>query len=139
MKKLLLFLILFSVIFILNPVKAACPTEGLVPCGTPDCPCQLCHLFVLLNKIINFVLFKLVPPLAVFMLVVGGVMFLFASGSPGTLEQAKKILTAVIMGLIIIYGAWMIVGMFLSAIGLSDVGIGLVGPDKWFKIDCSVQ
>jgi hypothetical protein len=137
MKKLLLFLILSLAFF--NPVKAACPTEGLVPCGTADCPCTLCHLFALFNNIINFALFKLVPPLAVLMLVVGGVLFLFASGSPGTLEQAKKILTAVIIGLIIIYGAWMIIGMFLSAIGLSSFGVGLVGPDKWFKIDCSTQ
>jgi len=137
MKK--IFLILALILFLSPLMVHGQESQGLVPCGGPGNPCQLCHLFVLFNNIVNFILFKLVPPLAVFMLVIGGVTFLFAGGSPETLERAKKILTAAVMGLIIIYGAWMIVGFFLSAIGLSDLGIGLVGPDKWFKIDCSVQ
>lgn len=117
-------------------IKAA----GLIPCGGKgEPPCQLCHLFVLLQNIINFILFQFVPPLAVLMIVIGGVMFFFAGGNPASAERAKQILTATIIGLVIIYASWMLVGTILSAIGLSDFGVGLVGPDKWFQINCPIQ
>ena len=57
--------------------------QGLIPCGKKVCingeydengicggdekefPCTFCHFFVMLDEIIDFVLFKLVPPIAI--------------------------------------------------------------------------
>lgn len=103
--------------------------NGLVPCGydldgdgvyEDNERCQLCHFFVLFERIIDFVLFKLVPPIAVLMLVIGGVMFFFAAGNPGALARAKSIITTTVIGLIIIYVAFLLIGMFLLSIGLAD-------------------
>ena len=62
-------IILISFLIILPLFTQA---AGLVPCGGPGEPvCTFCHLFVLFNNVIKFVMFDLVPPAAVLMLVVG--------------------------------------------------------------------
>lgn len=127
--------ILEPVIVEATRIRTDCP-EGLVPCGTPTCPCRFCDFFVMLERIVDFILFKIVPPLAILMLVVAGAMFLFSGGNPNTIARAKSLATAVIIGLAIIYGGWLLISLFLTAIGLSKFGMGLVGPDKWFIIEC---
>lgn len=116
-----------------------CPKEGegLVPCGNvPSCPCELCDLFVMIDRILDFLLFKIVPVLAALMIAIGGFMYIFAFGKPETISQAKRLFTAVAIGLLIIYGAWVIINTFFAMIGLSDFGLKLTGPDKWFIINC---
>ena len=123
-KKISLIVLLASIVLIPLITNA-----GLVPCGEEGNPCQLCHFFVLIDNVIDFVLIQLVPPLAVLMLVIGGIMFVgatleFLPGGPTLLSDAKKLMTSVIIGLIIIYGGWIIIGLFLSTIGLSEVAGG---------------
>ena len=61
--------------------------EGIVPCGRVIegtlISCQFCHLFVMLDGIVDFIIFKIVPPLATLMIVIGGVMFMIAYGVGG--------------------------------------------------------
>ena len=104
--------------------------EGLVPCGkSQPAPgehewvtmrCQFCHFFVMLDGIIDFVLVYIVIPVAVLMLVVGGVMFFFAGARPDMMAKGKKLITSVIIGLVIIFASYMIVGAVLAAMGLAD-------------------
>lgn len=173
MKKIFLIIFLGSLLF---PLIASAGTyiaddtdvcyEGLVPCGKEvyiggswedgKCVggipkftrCQFCHFFVMLDEIIDFVLFKLVPPIAILMLVIGGVMFMFAhfggaemlpgggAGGPKMLGQAKKLITSVVIGLIIIFAAWIIIDLFFSLIGVAE-WTGL--QEGWFRIKCSIQ
>ncbi len=104
---------------------------GLVPCGrscddpTTDeidesDPCQLCDFFVMLDKWIDRLLFMVVPPLAVLMIAIGGGMYIISQGQPEMLSRAKRLFTAVVIGLLIIYGAFLIIGTLLWAIGLAD-------------------
>lgn len=158
------FLGFFLVIFLLSifgSVYAACTTEagvdcpdcpepgGLVPCGRScddpnteppgncECePCTLCHFFVMIEKWINRILFILVPSLAALMIAIGGGMYVIARGDPEMLSRAKKLFGSVVVGMIIIYGAWLIINLFFTVIGFSEFGLGLTGPDKWFKINC---
>ncbi|OIO46644.1 MAG: hypothetical protein AUJ31_01340 [Parcubacteria group bacterium CG1_02_39_15] len=110
-------------------------------------PCTFCHFFVMLDGIFDFVLFQLVPPLAVLMLAIGGIMYIMAqfggaevltgggSGGPKLLGQAKKLMTAVVMGLVIIYGGWLIVDLFFDTIGVADwTGLN----QGWFSIKCQI-
>jgi hypothetical protein len=134
--------------------------DGLVPCGKEvyvggnwedgkcvgGAPtfirCQFCHFFVMLDGIIDFVLFKLVPPIAILMLVIGGVMFFAAAGSPEKLGTAKKLMTSVVIGLIIIFAAWIIITEFFMFIGLSSTGPLqelVTDPTKWSQINCTIQ
>lgn len=107
--------------------------NGLVPCGGPNQdPCRLCDFFVLFDNIVDFTLFSLVPPIAVLMLVIGGAMFFFAGGKPESLGKAKAILTATVIGLLIIYGAWLLLSTFFMTIGVNEwTGLG-----EWFNYPC---
>jgi hypothetical protein len=124
----------------------SCPLAGgIVPCGrerddatTPEfenCPCRLCHLFVLVDRIIKFALFKIVVPLAVLMIVIGGIMFLTAGGNPERISSSKKLMTNVAIGILIIFAAWIIVNTILMLIGVAD-WTGL--KEGWWQIECPV-
>jgi hypothetical protein len=123
-KKQTILAILFAVFLIsvggIVLAQTGCPTEGLVPCGTEGCPCKFCHFFVMFDRIVDFVLFKLVPPIAVLMLLIGGAMFIFGGGSPAIVTKGKNIMTSVAIGLIIIFVAYLVIGLFLHMIGLND-------------------
>jgi len=123
-----------------------CPPElrgGLVPCGKncddpctkacECCPCTLCHLFVLFKRIVDFATLNILFPLAVLMIVVGGVMFLTAAGDPGRIGTAKKILTSVVIGLFIIFLAWLIVDTVITF--LTPAGSPF---QNWSTINCPV-
>jgi hypothetical protein len=140
--------------------------EGLVPCGkevqvggswvggkciggTPTfIRCQFCHFFVMLDGAIDFVLFKLVPPIAILMLVIGGVMFILGyfggpellegggKGGPKMFSQGKKLITSVFIGLIIMFAAWLIINLFFQFIGVAD-WTGL--QQGWFRINCPIE
>lgn len=75
----------------------------------------------------------LVPPLAALMLVVSGVMFFASAGDAFALSRAKKVLTSVVLGLIIVYGAWLIINTFFMLIGVSE-WTGL--SQGWFTYPC---
>ena len=112
----LLPIILFSFFFFQIAFAA-----GLVPCGGPgEPPCQLCHLFVLLDNVIDFFLLKIVFPVSVLLLVIGGFMFLFYAENPKMVERGKSILTSVVIGLVIIFSAYLVVGTFLKMVGLAQ-------------------
>ena len=110
-------------------------------------PCTFCHLFVMLDGIFDFLLFQLVPVIAVLMLVIGGAMYIFAyfgaaeilpegaKGGPALLGQAKKLMTSVVIGLIIIYAGWLVIDLFFDAIGVAEwTGLN----SGWFSIKCQI-
>ena len=131
MKKITFLILLFLIFLSANPAQAA----GLVPCGgAGESPCTLCHLFVMLNNIFKFVMFTLVPVVAVLMLVIGGVMFFFGGANPGMLTKAKGIITSVVIGILIIFCAWVIVNTVLTTSGIVKSPSVL----KWYEINCSI-
>lgn len=141
MKKLLpiLFFALFF-LFSANSVLAASACAGpIVPCGGLDSegaaqvPCKFCHLFVMFNNLIKFLLFCIVPPIAVAGIVMAGVFFIFSRGNPGTIQKAKGIIEAVVIGLFIVFTAWILINLFFTYINVAD-WTGL--SEGWFKYNC---
>lgn len=98
-------------------------------------PCQLCHLFVMLDILIDFALTYIVFPVASLLIIFSGGTLMFSSGDPGKIGQGKKILFSTVIGLIIIFSAWLIVNEFMRAIGVANwTGIG----DGWWTIHCPI-
>ncbi len=123
----LLFLSLFSI------AQASGPTP-LVPCGnSPAHPCTLCDLFVVFKNLVDFFLWRIVPPLAAIMIVVGGFYFILGQGRPENIEKAKDIFLTAFIGLMIIYGAWLLVNLFFQFIGVER----WTNLHKWWQIVCS--
>ncbi len=130
--------------------------EGLIPCGkclsvegagtSDECaerqkegvymPCQLCHFFIMLSAIIEFLI---APPgglvwlVGLVMILIGGILMLVGGGSPKLLGQAKSIFTSVAWGLAICLTAWIIVNTLFLAIGIKE------DYRPWSEIDCPVQ
>lgn len=136
----IIFLGLLFLAFTPNLTQAA----GLVPCGGKgEVPCQLCHFFVMFDNIIDFLL--LPPPagggivlgIAALMIAIGGFMYIFAyvggvEKGPSMISQAKSLFTAVVIGLIIIYGAWSVLSTYFMFIGVAN----WTGLQDWWQIPC---
>ncbi|HNY97785.1 MAG TPA: hypothetical protein PKM84_01545 [Candidatus Pacearchaeota archaeon] len=128
-------------IFTIFPIMAlaqASPTssQGLwqdIPFGSPE-SIQLCHLFVFIRNIVTFIIFILAPILAVLFLMVAGVLYVLSDEDVGNITKAKEILRSVLIGILITYGAWLLVDLFLIVMGAAD-WTGLNGG--WFKIRCN--
>ncbi|XOB42138.1 MAG: hypothetical protein ACKKMP_02110 [Candidatus Nealsonbacteria bacterium] len=150
------FFIILLLLILLVPDKIFAICEGpIVPCGTewgdnPEpppakiClnPCGFCHIFVLINNILMFVLTCLTPIIGAAMLVWGGFTLLGAGQSPTKVEQAKGIITAVVIGIVIIFVAWVFLNSFLASIGVAE-WTGLMDDpateeveEGWWRIQC---
>ena len=144
MKKIFLIILLALVLL---PFQAQAICEGpLVPCGlSKDSPyttginetdtCTLCHLFALLDNILRFIITCLVPIVSVLMLTIGGVLFIlsqFDIVSLGIFIKAKGTVTAVVVGLVVIFIGWVFLNLFLSTVGIAEwTGLG-----SWWEITC---
>ena len=116
--------------------------RGLVPCNLPydipDTPwderekCEIKHLFILINNILNFLLWKIAPIVIILLLGTSGLLFYFASLSGGNVEliyRIKKWWKVIIIGYILIFGSWLIVSYTLLLFGYR---VGIFG--EWWKI-----
>ncbi len=141
--KIISVIFLLSILVISAPAVFAggtgCPATGLVPCGTATCPCELCDFFVMAQKIVNFVLFTIVPPVAILLTVIAGVFFILGSGyDPSLIVKGKTALGSIAVGLLIIYGSWLMVNLFFTTIGLANTDFGRrIG--QWFVFPCGSQ
>ena len=131
MKK--IFFIIFLTLLLTSQVSAA----GLVPCGgNAEPPCKLCHILVMATRIIDTILLKIIPPLAILFIVIGGTYFVLGAGyDPNLINKAKALFSSVAIGLLIIYGAWLLVNLFFGVIGVAT-WTGL--SSGWWQINCPI-
>ena len=124
---LLLFLILA---FIPSQSDAA----GLVPCGgTGESACSLCHGFSLVKNIVDGFLFPIIPVIAGFFLVLGGMFLLAGMANPSALTQGRNVIIATLVGLLIIYVSWVVINTVLGFFGVTI----FTGPGTWWQLDLS--
>lgn len=122
-------LVLIIMPMVLSPVMALAQEAGLVPCGQAANdgqggianPCKFQHVLVLINKVVRFVLFKLVVPIAAIAFAWAGFLLLFSGGNSSQKEKAKKIFWSVLLGLAVAVAAWLIVYTVLNILGYQGV------------------
>lgn len=141
------FLWILAFFFILLPfiVLAQSP---LVPCGTVNVPgqpnfCTVCDLFVLLQRIVNYIII-VVGSIAALFLAYGGLLLLLPSvgaGGSGMYQRGKKVLTNTVIGIAIIFLSWVIIDTimkaFLALNYTSDAGTGELSWAPWSQIYCT--
>lgn len=110
--------------------------KGLVPCGGEgEDPCTLCHFFVLIKRVIEFLSIDVAIPLVAIMGFVSAILFVTAHGNPQWITRARQTITAAVIGFIIVLGSWVIVNtIVVIATGNSA---GEVFGKPWYKIQCS--
>ncbi len=103
---------IFSLVILIIPLIAyALP---LVPCGGEgQSACSVACFYVMVDRIIDFLLYAIAMPLSATALMVAGIM-LVAGGSEKAITTGKAILKFTLIGLFIAFGAWLIVDLILG-------------------------
>lgn len=137
-------------------LSAESRSGGLVPCGRScDDPttsgrpgdandetraCALCDGFSMFRRIVNMLLFQIVPILAALMIGIGGLMYVISyaggfmggAGGPELVNKANTLFKSVAIGILIMYGAWIIVNTFLAVFGVTIWN----GFGNWWTFQC---
>lgn len=95
---------------------------GLVPCDNSEGnPCDFDAFIALINKVIEFILFKMAIPIAAIMFAYAGFLMVTAGGEAAHARQeAKEIAMNTVIGLIFAAAAFLIVKTILSILGYTD-------------------
>lgn len=92
----------------------------IVQCGTGTgadfVPCNLCDLYVLVRRIIDFLLYVLALPIAVIVLLIGGLLLLTSAGDPGKIQQGKAAISNAVLGLVIAFAAWLLINTVMTTL-----------------------
>lgn len=134
--------------------------QGVVPCGTSKTPaCQPCHIFVLGQNILNFLWWGLSIPIATLMLAYGGFLMMLPGGigevvtlgtggekSVKQINKGKKVLTNTLIGILIVFFAWLAIDTIIKVVAGQNLGSGatakVLGPKgfgPWNKIPCEIK
>jgi len=138
MSKILVFGVIAIEVFgtlVLLAAPETAQAQGLIPCGgEAQPPCTLCHVFALLHNIIEFILVIVVPIIAAFLFAWGGFVWLSSMGNPSRVKQGQQILLAAVVGILIVYSAWLFINLLLTSLGVVTFG----GTGNWWEIDCEI-
>ncbi len=112
---------------------------GLVPCGltlnNPDTPwnerdaCGFRHLFILLKRLIDLILWELTPLALVVMVVISAVLFYTSMGNVEVITRIKEIWKSVGKGILIMLLSWTVISLLMMVIGYN---FGIYG--QWYQI-----
>ena len=138
---------LFTILFLLLSLVPLTADAGIVQCGIANDKgviedyCDFCDIFQLINNIVIFLLVPspsvnngaaVVPLVATLLILIGGFYILIAAGRPESQKKGKDIITAVVIGLLVVYTAWVVVMSILSFLGVAPwTGLG-----EWWDIKC---
>ena len=103
-----------ALILLLAPVfiQAATMPDRIVPCDGVDC--NLCHLAQLAQNLLNTGIFVAVF-LSAILFAYAGWLYL-SNQAVGEVERAKKIFLDVVLGLVLVLGAWILVDTLMKAL-----------------------
>lgn len=93
------------------------PAGPLVPCGGPDQPaCDPCYIIVLVINLLNFMILTLAPAIALLAFLYAGFVYAFSGGSDSRITAAKTVLWNVVIGSLIVFGAYFIVDTVIKVV-----------------------
>lgn len=112
---------------IFHPVCQEINDKGLVQCGEGSGenykPCKFQDFFDMIKRVIQYLLYCIIPPIAILILTIGGIILIVSGGSPNLKNIGKNILFYTIIGLFIAYGSWLIIDFVIKAIGHPGLGM----------------
>ena len=103
--------------------RAALSSAFIPECALRDNLTDTCRdvsifVFMLIN--IGRYLFGFVGSLVIFMLVLGGFQLIISQGNPEKIKKAKDIMVGAIIGLVVVFGAYMLVDFLGDTLGVQD-------------------
>lgn len=76
--------------------------------------CGFCDIAKLISNIFNFLRNNIAMPIAILMIIYGGVMMIFSGGNSKNIQKGQKILTAAVIGFAIVLGVSLIINTVLT-------------------------
>lgn len=123
-----LFLAISLLLFSPFLVSAQTTNTGLVPVSTTGCPpgytgnCgdySLNDIIILIVSVSRWIL-GIVGSLTLIMFIYGGFTFLISAGSSEKVGEARKIIVAAVVGLLIVLSSFLIIKFVLGAMGIAN-------------------
>lgn len=115
-KRLIIFLIFFSLVFLsVQPVLAASLLDGLRPECRSLGNCNLCDFLDLFVNAAN-ILVALSGTFAILMFVYGGIIMITAYGNEARFKWGKDMILATVTGIFIVLLAWTIVNVLIETL-----------------------
>ncbi len=111
---------LFSTINLTSAVNILPPATGDKSCSSAtkeECGDYSINDFIVLAVNVSNWILGIVGSLTLVMFIWGGIMFMISGGASDKIGQAKKILIASIVGLVIVVSSWLIINFSISSIG----------------------
>ena len=128
-----IFVAAFAVVLIVPFSFAAAQgavSDSIVPCGSGSNFCTLCDLVKLASNLINIGIFIAVT-LSAITFAIAGLKYMSSGDDASKAAEARKMLTKVVVGLVIILGAWVGVDTLMKIV-LDEQKFG-----PWNSIGCS--
>jgi len=100
----------------------------LYTCTGQNDACTLCDFFAMMVKVIGITLKFVVPSAIILAVIAAGVMMMLKQEDPDVWTRAKKIMLTAIIGGLIAYGGWLLVGVSLA-------GMNSLNKDTWWKFE----
>lgn len=123
---------------------------GFVPCGNIknaqgviQNPCETCHVFVLGQNILNFLLYSISIPIATLAIIYAGFLMVIPGASSARLEKGKKVLTNTLIGIAIVFFAWLGIDTIIKILAgqnlLGGTPATIQGYGPWNRIECPIR
>ncbi|MEI6478776.1 MAG: hypothetical protein WCO18_00640 [bacterium] len=94
-------------------------TSGKVISGTNENECGWNDLITLAKRIMVYLIF-IGTTLAAISVAYAGFMYATSAGNSGKIEKAHHVFTSVAIGLIFLWGGWLLVATILKTLGVKD-------------------
>ena len=129
-----LFFSLAAIFF--GAVQDANAAEGLVKCGRTGQPmCTICDLIIGVKVLIDYAL-STAGVVALAVVFVGAVMYVFSGADPGLAGKAKAAIGNALIGIVIIVSGWLIVNYTMIVLGRKEnLGIQQM-TNGWSNFTC---
>jgi len=80
-------------------------------------PCDINDFFAMLVNIYDFIVKMIATPLAIIALIVGGIFMMISAGNPALFGKGSEIIKWAIIGLVLVWGSYLIIDFILKTIG----------------------
>lgn len=113
---------------------------GLVPCGNSGSPCTLCHLFLLVKNIFDWI-FRVMVYIGFAVLVAMGILYIVSVGNTQLIGMAKKGIWASLTGFAVVLLGWVAINVVLMVLADGTLASGtatfsIKTNGSWFEFNC---
>ena len=120
--------------------KDRCGIEPNAEAPVKYLDCQLCHIFVMADDVLDTIMWQIVPVLGFMFFLIAGFFYMVSGDDPSKRKKANDTIRNAVIGIALIYGSWIIVNTIFSFTPLVNTALLQgINPGGWFSINCPIS